>query len=204
MEQKKYTKEELVALIDKIGYNSGGEIEVTGLNGGESFSIMVAQTEWFDTPVCLMGGYGNPVTAIDRDEVAEKLPGVLNDYFDKDSTFTVHGPYDEFASAAPEDESMIEVCECCGGREISPEPYDDGWNTRTWCPDCEGEYHGTNLKEYKETIDAWWDSLDQETARRLSQGAEDRWAWWRSLSFDRQRHLYKKVYWGENMSDSNE
>ena len=44
MDQKTYTKDELVALIDRIGCNSGGEFEVTGLNGGESHSVMVAQT----------------------------------------------------------------------------------------------------------------------------------------------------------------
>lgn len=90
MEQKKtYTKEELVALIGRIGRNSGGEIEVTGLNGGENFSIVVAQTEWYDTAVCFVGGYGNSIVAIDFDKVAEKLPGVLDDYFDNNSTFTV-------------------------------------------------------------------------------------------------------------------
>ena len=89
IDQKTYTKDELVALIDRIGCNSGGEIEVTGLNGGESFSVMVAQTEWYDTPVCFVGGYGNSIVAIDFDEVTEKLPGVLDDYFDKDSVFTV-------------------------------------------------------------------------------------------------------------------
>lgn len=93
------------------------------------------------------------------------------------------------------DESQIEVCECCGGRDIDPEPYDDGWSTRTWCPDCEEEHYGTNLKEYKETINAWWDSLDNDTAEHLSQGAENRKAWWQSLSFDQQRYLYKKNYW---------
>ena len=69
--------------------------------------------------------------------------------------------------------------------------------TRTWCPDCEEEHYGTNLKEYKETINAWWDSLDDDTAVRLSQGAEDRKAWWNTLSFDLQREMYKKNYWDE-------
>lgn len=87
--QKIYTKDELAALIDKHGNNSGGEIEVTGSNGGENFSIMVEQTEWYDTPVCLIGGYGNHVAAIGRDEVVEKLPAILDDYFDKDSVFTI-------------------------------------------------------------------------------------------------------------------
>lgn len=61
MEQQKiYAKEELAAQIDKIGHKSGAEIEVTGLNGGEEFTIMIVQTEWYETPVCLIGGYGNP------------------------------------------------------------------------------------------------------------------------------------------------
>lgn len=194
--QKIYTKEEFVALIDRIGCNSGGEIEVTGLNGGENFSIIVAQTEWYDTPVCFVGGYGNSVVAIDCDEVAGKLPAVLDDYFDKDSVFTVKEiSVDLSPESIPEDDNRIEVCECCGGRNIVPEPCNDGWNTPTWCPDCEEEHHGTNLKEYKETIDAWWDSLDEATAERLSLGAEDRQTWWHSLTFDQQRALYKKTVW---------
>lgn len=202
MKTKTYTKEELVALIGRIGCNSGGEIEVTGRNGGEELSIVVAQTEWYDTAVCFVGGYGNSVVAIDFDEVAEKLPGVLDDYFDRDSIFTVKEISADLTSElTPENESRIEMCECCGGRNIAPEPYDDGWSTRTWCPDCEEEFHGTNLKEYKETIDAWWDSLDDTTAERLSRGAEDCRAWWRSLPFDQQRKLYKKVFWDKDMTD---
>ena len=38
----------------------------------------------------------------------------------------------KFVSEKEKDESQIDVCECCGGRNITPEPYDDGWNTRTW------------------------------------------------------------------------
>ncbi len=123
---------------------------MTGLNGGENVSVIVAQTEWYDTPVCFVGGYGNSVAAIDFDDVAKKLPGVLDDYFDKDTVFTVKEISVDLTALTSEDESRIEVCECCGGRNISPEPYDDGWCTRTWCPDCEEEHYGTNLKEYKE------------------------------------------------------
>lgn len=205
MDQKTYTKEELVALIDQIGCNSGGEIEVTGLNGSEKTSVIVAQTEWYDTPVCFVGGYGNSVAAIDCNEVMEKLPGVLDDYFDKDSVFTVVEISVDLASAlTPEDESRIEVCECCGGRNIATEPYDEGWSTRRWCPDCGEERHGTAFEEYKETIDAWWNSLDDVTAHRLSQGAEDCQAWWCSLTFDQRRQLYKKVFRDEDMTDYNE
>lgn len=205
MKRKKiYTKDELIALIDKIGYNNGREIEVTGQNGGENLTIVIAQTEWYDTPVYFVGGYGNPIAAIGRDEIAEKLPGVLDDYFDRDSVFMVNGFYDECtAGATPEDEIRIEVCECCGGRNIAPEPYDD-WSLRTWCPDCEDEHYTTNLKEYKATIDTWWDSLDDATTELLSREAENRRAWWRSLTFDQQRELYKKVFWDEDMTNYNE
>lgn len=206
MEQKKiYTKEELVALIEQIGCNSGRGIEVTGQNGGENLTIVIAQTEWYDTPVCFVGGYGNPVAAIGHDEVTEKLPGMLDDYFDKDSVFTIEEISADLASALTlEDESQIEVCECCGGRDIAPELYDFGWCMRTWCPDCEEEHYATNLKEYKEKIDAWWDSLDDDTARLLSRGAEDRQAWWRSLTFDQQRQLYKKICWDKDMTGYDE
>lgn len=206
MEQKRiYTKDELVALVDEIGDDSGGKIGVTGRNGGENLTIVIARTEWYDTPVCFVGGYGNPVAAIARNEVTQKLPDVLDDYFDRDSVFTVDSSYDESTSeVSTKDESQIEVCECCGGRDISPEPYDYGWSTRTWCPDCEEEHYGTSLKEYKEKIDAWWDSLDDVTTGLLSRGAKDRRAWWRSLTFDQQRQLYKKVFWDKDMTDYDE
>lgn len=71
-------------------------------------------------------------------------------------------------------------------------------------PDCEEEHYGANLKEYKETINAWWDSLDDDTASRLSHGAEDRKVWWQSLAFDRQRKLYKRIVWDEEMTTCDE
>lgn len=89
METKTYTKEELVRFVDHLGHNSGGEIEVTGLNGGEDFSIMIAQTEWHDSPVCLVGGYGGTVVVIDRDDVETRLAAILDDFFDNDSIFTI-------------------------------------------------------------------------------------------------------------------
>lgn len=89
MDAKTYTKEELVRFVDHLGYNSGGEIEVTGCNGGEDFSIMIAQTEWHDSPVCLVGGYGGTVVAIDRDDVKTRFAAVLDDFFDNGSTFTI-------------------------------------------------------------------------------------------------------------------
>ena len=105
------------------------------------------------------------------------------------------------ASEKEEDESQIDVCECCGGRDIAPEPYDDGWSTRTWCPDCNEEHYGTNLKEYKEAMLRWWQSLDMEENKRLSNNADDLDAWWNNLTFDQQRTLYKENFWAEDEDD---
>lgn len=89
MEQERITLEKLVEQVDNMGSQGGGEIEVTGLNGEEDFSIMIAQTEWHDSPVCLVGGYGGTVVAIDRDDVKTRLAAVLDDFFDNGSTFTI-------------------------------------------------------------------------------------------------------------------
>ena len=110
----------------------------------------------------------------------------------------------KFVSEKEKDESQIDVCECCGGRNITPEPYDDGWNPRTWGPDCGEEHYGANLKEYKGANNAWGDSLHDDTANHLSQGAADRKVWWQSLSFDQQRKLYKRIGWDEEMTTCDE
>ena len=197
MEQKTLTLQELVRRVHDMGYNGGGEIEVTGMNNDEEFAIIIAQTEWHGSPVCLVGGYGGTVVAINRDDVKTRLDTVLDDFFDKESTFTVNdlSAVEDFPALQSEDESTIEVCECCGGRDIAPDPYDDGWSTRTWCPDCEEDHYATNLKEYKEAMETWWESLDEQETKRLAEGAENCRVWWQSLSFDQKRSLYKKIHW---------
>lgn len=104
----------------------------------------------------------------------------------------------------PEDESTIEVCECCGGRDIAPQRYDDGWLERTYCPDCVTEHYPAPLDEYMEKINEWWASLNADEAKHLSEGAVDRTAWWQNLTFDQQRRLYKKIVWPEEIRSGDE
>lgn len=104
-----------------------------------------------------------------------------------------------------EDESQINVCECCGSRDIQIRAWVDG-NTNEhisdiddsdddfWCDSCEEAHYFVSLKEYKERMYQWWQHLDLEENKRLSGDAEDLEAWWNSLSFDQQRELYKKNY----------
>jgi hypothetical protein len=107
-----------------------------------------------------------------------------------------------------EDESQINVCECCGSRDIQVRAWVDG-NTNEyisdiddsdddfWCDSCEEAHYFVSMKEYKERMYQWWKHLDLEENKRLSGDAEDLDAWWNSLSFDQQRELYKKNYWDE-------
>ena len=111
-------------------------------------------------------------------------------------------------SEKEEDESQINVCECCGSRDIQIRAWVDG-NTNEhisdiddssddfWCDSCEEAHYFVSLKEYKEQMSQWWEHRDLEENKRLSGGAEDLKAWWNSLSFDQQRELYKKNYWDE-------
>ena len=79
---------ELVETIDRLGTGGGGSVEVTGTWRGERCSIMVQQTEWHDSPVCLVGGYGHDVSAMRPGDVAETLHCVIGNYLDGD-TFSV-------------------------------------------------------------------------------------------------------------------
>ena len=107
-----------------------------------------------------------------------------------------------------EDESQINVCECCGSRDIQVRAWVDG-NTNEyisdiddsdddfWCDSCEEAHYFVSMKEYKERMYQWWKHLDLEENKRLSGDAGDLDAWWNSLSFDQQREMYKKNYWDE-------
>jgi hypothetical protein len=110
------------------------------------------------------------------------------------------------------DESKIFVCECCGSQDIQIRAWVDG-NTNEyiseitdddddfWCDACE-EHHGfLTLKEYKEAMLRWWQTLDMEENKRLSGDADDLDAWWNNLTFDQQRILYKENFWEEGEDD---
>jgi hypothetical protein len=79
---------ELVSIIDRLGAEGGGSVEVTGTRRGKPCSVMVQQTEWHDTPVCLVGGYGHEVTSIQPAEVTNVLHCVIGNYLDGE-TFSV-------------------------------------------------------------------------------------------------------------------
>lgn len=115
------------------------------------------------------------------------------------------------ASETIENETTVYVCECCGSRNIQARAWVDG-NTNEyiseitddkddfWCDACE-EHHGfLTLKEYKETMYRWWRSLEMEERKRISGNVDNLDTWWNTLSFDRQRILYKENF-GDNDKD---
>ena len=79
---------ELTAFVENLGLNSGGGIDVTGTWKGEPRTIRVEQTEWHDSPVCLVGGYGNDVSVVNPDDLASGFDCVIGNYLDSD-TFSV-------------------------------------------------------------------------------------------------------------------
>lgn len=86
---KSYKKEELVHYVNDMGHQGGGEIEGKGKCHGENITIIIDQNEWHDTAVCIFGGYGHYVTTIGTEEILQKMPDILDLYFDHDTTFIV-------------------------------------------------------------------------------------------------------------------
>lgn len=110
-----------------------------------------------------------------------------------------------------EDETKIYVCECCGGRNIQIEAWVDG-NTKkyisdiddSWCDDCQEHNYFDTLEEYKEKMLKWWQSLNPDEKKRLSDSSEDPDSWWESRSFDQRRTLYKEIVWDKNDDDDDD
>jgi uncharacterized Fe-S cluster-containing protein len=84
MKKENISIKELVDIVDRLGAEGGGSVEVTGTWKGKPCSIIVAQTEWHDSQVCLVGGYGQDVSAIRPDDVSETLHCVIGNYLDGD------------------------------------------------------------------------------------------------------------------------
>ena len=85
---KNLTIKELTAKVVELGDNGGGDFDITGTWKGKPKTIHVEQTEWYETPVCLVGGYGNEVSAIDPDNVASVFDCVIGNYLDGE-TFSI-------------------------------------------------------------------------------------------------------------------
>lgn len=73
---------ELVRYVDCLGTEGGGAIDVTGTWKGEVRTIRIEQTEWSETEVCLVGGYGNEVSALNPNIVSSVLDCVIGNYLD--------------------------------------------------------------------------------------------------------------------------
>ncbi len=73
---------ELTEAVEQLGADGGGSMEITGTWRGKPRSIWVEQTEWHDTPVCLVGGNGHEVSTIRPQDVPGLLHCVLGNYFD--------------------------------------------------------------------------------------------------------------------------
>lgn len=82
--------QELIQLVNKLAFNSGGALKVSGIQDGIEYALIIDQTEFNDTPVCLIGGLGNHVEAISPYDTEKNLPAVLGRYFDPDTTFDVN------------------------------------------------------------------------------------------------------------------
>lgn len=84
--EEKLSEKELIQVVCQL--NSGGVIEVSGTWRSRPRSIFIEQTQWHDTPVCLIGGNGHEVSALHPRDVPFFLDCVLGNYLDSD-TFTI-------------------------------------------------------------------------------------------------------------------
>lgn len=87
-EKESITMKELIKAVDDLGREGGGSITVTGTWRGQPRIICIEQTEWHETPVCLIGGYGNEVSSLHPRDVPFVLDCVLGNYFDCE-TFSI-------------------------------------------------------------------------------------------------------------------
>lgn len=76
---------ELTEVVDKLGTDGGGAIEITGTWRGKPRSIWVEQIEWHETPVCLIGGNGNEVSSLHPRDVPFAVDCVIGNYLDGES-----------------------------------------------------------------------------------------------------------------------
>ncbi|MCD8251912.1 MAG: hypothetical protein LUD40_07950 [Phocaeicola dorei] len=84
-----YTMQQLVQYVNDLGNTGGDALKVKGTCNGEDITIVINQNEWNDTPVCFVGGYGQVLKTVETEKVLEDLPGVLDYYFDKNTSLTV-------------------------------------------------------------------------------------------------------------------
>lgn len=79
------TMKELVGRVVSLGERGGGVIEIRGTWRHKPRSIRIEQTEWCETPVCLIGGYGNEVSTLHPRDVPRVLDCILGNYLDGES-----------------------------------------------------------------------------------------------------------------------
>lgn len=91
---KKLTMPELVERVVRLG-TDGGFIDVTGTWRGKSRTIRIEQTEFRETPVCLIGGYGNEVSSLHPSDVPRILDCVLGNYLDCETYTVSQSEYEE-------------------------------------------------------------------------------------------------------------
>lgn len=88
MDTKEIQVKEVVEIVTRLRAEGGGAIRVTGKWKGKPRVIRIEQTVWCQTPVCLIGGYGNEVSALHPRDVPFVLNCVLGNYLD-DPSFIV-------------------------------------------------------------------------------------------------------------------
>lgn len=82
--KRNISMKELTEVVDQLGTDGGGSIEITGTWRGKPRSIWVEQTKWHDTPVCLVGGNGHEVSTLCPEDVPGFLYCVIGNYLDGD------------------------------------------------------------------------------------------------------------------------
>jgi len=121
-----------------------------------------------------------------------------------------------FISADVNDNEIV-VCEECGSDNIQTQAWVDP-NTRTfigttgidrydnWCDECEDHQPFCTLKEFKERMQEWWDSLDANQMEQITGCRQDKCPagdnrqgfaetcneWWENKGYDEKRKIWKE------------
>ena len=121
-----------------------------------------------------------------------------------------------FISADVNDDEIV-VCEGCGSDNIQTQAWVDP-NARTfigttgidrydnWCDECEDHQPFCTLKEFKERMEEWWNSLDANQMEQITGCRQDKCPagdnhqgfaetcneWWENKGYDEKRKIWKE------------
>lgn len=148
---------------------------------------------------------------------AERFFAELSENYQKQLVGRAVALYDGRAFRKEPDDSDIYVCEICGSKQMEIIAWvdantgeyisdtEDGGNGE-WCVECEAHHGCCSLKDFKQEMQSWWNSLqvkdmEQITGLRACDYPSDNGShsfidaadqWWNSRDYEHKREIYNR------------